>query len=601
MEVFGYVRVSTDRQDLERQKQQISDFCNTNNHHIVRIFSEKISGATDVQDRDELSELMKQPNTIANLVVISEMSRYSRQDDLVEVVYSIAKLLKKGFNLIFLDNREKIYEANTTLSIEDIIMLVAKAYANAEERKKIFERMYMRKIQLLEKYHNVLIGNNIPFGYKAESNPLYNPKKNNGEPKTFLVEDEEEKKIIQELFKRSAEGQTYLELQTYFDSKNTRPLQNNKRRKEKYGDKPRQTLSVPQILTNTLYCGQRVHHVKNFQTNISEPHIFEIEPMVSKELFQKSLDAHKRNARMFDKTHSCFNPLKGIIKCYCGASMALATIRGKKVYTCFKSKKASKVQAEKWCGNYGIGQELLMDIINYDVKHGLNDELRDKYDKATSETILSLNEQIKSNQKNFEKMNLKQRERISQSQSLYNALKFADSDIVRKKITMALADLEMAIEESKRELDELEESINSLKDYERNILNQNHNLVVQDCNSDEFPTYLKSIIDKVVYRGYDVLNGLVIINYKNGFKTYYAVRKPFTTKGRRIAMAEITPISDDFIKFDSNGHVILINDNSDKIEVTTTEQVRDLVRKGNRVTIFGMKIRAFKQRYIINN
>ena len=600
MDVFGYVRVSTDRQDLERQKQQISYFCNAENHRLLHIFSEKISGATGIDDREELSLLMQKTNQDADLVVISEMSRYSRQDDLVEVVYSIARLLKRGLSLIFLDNKEKVYEANSTLSIEEIIMLIAKAYANAEERKKIFERMYLRKIQLIEKYHNVLIGNNVPFGFKAVPNPKYNSKKSNGEPKTFLEVDDYEREVIIELFKRSAEGETYRELQKYFDSKNRRPLKNNKRRKAKYGDKPRQSISVAQILRNTLYCGDRVHHIKNFKTGISKPQIFPIEPMVSKELFQKSLDAHKKNAEIFDKTHICANPLKGLIKCYCGASMALATIRGKKVYTCFKSKKASKVAAEKWCGNYGISQELLMDIVNYDVKHGLNEDLREKYDKATTDALQTNRERIRKFQTEFEALNTKQRSRIADTESLYKALKFADSDIVRKKVTMTLGALENDIEATKIDLDELEQKINSLREYERSILVHHQNFVVEDCNSDEFPKYLQTIIDKVVYRGYDVINGLVMIIYKNGFISYYAVRKPRYKRCHYKLMAEITPISDEFIKFDENGRVILIDDETDKTEVTSVEQVRELVRNGHRVTIYGEKIREFNQRYINN-
>lgn len=600
MDVFGYVRVSTDRQDLERQKQQISDFCKAKNHRLLHIFSEKISGATEIDDREELSLLMQKTNQDADLVVISEMSRYSRQDDLVEVVYSIARLLKRGLSLIFLDNKEKIYEANSTLSIEEIIMLIAKAYANSEERKKIFERMYSRKIQLIDKYHNVLIGNNVPFGYKAVPNPEYNSKKPNGQPKTFLVEDEYEKEVIIELFNRSAEGETYKELQKYFDTKNRRPFRNNKKRQEKYGDKPRQTITVANILRNTLYCGERVHHIKDFKTGISKKQIFEIPPMVSKEIFQKSLDAHKKNGEIFDKTHHCANPLKGLIKCYCGSSMALATIRGKKVYTCYKSKKSNKIEAEKWCGNYGIYQELLMDIVNYDVKHGLNEDLREKYDKATSDALKTNRERIRKLQKEFESLNTKQRGRIADTENLYKALKYADSDIVREKITKTLGGLENDIKATKNDLDELEQKINSLREYERSILVHNQNFVVEDCNSDEFPKYLQSIIDKVVYRGYDVINGLVMIIYKNGFISYYAVRKPRYCGGHYKLMAEITPISDEFIRFDENGRVVLINDDSDKVEVTSVEQVRELVKNGHRVTIFGEKIREFKQRFINN-
>ena len=599
MRVYGYVRVSTDAQDLQRQTKQITDFCEVNKHELLYIYHEKISGATDIESREELSLLMQKTSVDADLVVISEMSRYSRQDDLVEVVYSIAKLLKRGLSLIFLDNKDKIYQANTTLGVEDIIILIAKAFANAEERKKIFERMYSRKIQLLRNNHLVLIGNNIPYGYKSERNPLYDPKKNNGQPKTFLVEDAYEKDIVIELFKRSAEGQTYKELQQYFESKNLRPIQKNRKRKEKYGDSPRRSYTVIHILTNRLYCGERTHKVRDFETNISIAEKFDVPAFVSKELFQKSLDAHKKNGEIIDKTHHCVNPLKGLIKCYCGSSMALATIRGKKVYTCFKSKKASKQITEKWCGNYGIAQELLMDIIVYDIKNGLNGELREKYDKATNDKLKEISNKLRRLESSFESINTKQRNRIFQRSNLVSAISESSDSLVRNTLSSALSTLEADIEKTKVELDNLSKEIYSCKEYQRNTLQHNQNLVVTDCNSDEFPNYLKSIIEKVVYRGYDVLNGLVAIFYTNGFISYYAVKKQRSWRCHGVLDAEINPISNEFIKFDRNGRVIVTYDADDKrIELDSVEKVRELVSIGRTVTIFGNKIRTYHQRFI---
>lgn len=588
MRVLGYIRVSTDRQDLQRQEQQINDYIEANHHTKVFIYSEEISGAKEIEERKQLSLLLKRTNADADLVVISEMSRYSRQDDLVEVVYSIAKLLKRGLSLVFLDNPSKIYEANSTLGIDEIIMLVAKAFANSEERKKIFERMYSRKIQLIEKYPNVLIGNNVPFGFKTVHNKKYNPKNKNGEPKTFIEVDEDERPVIEELFRRSAEGQTYRELQKYFDANNHRPLKRSKLAKEKYGDLPRQSIYVSNILTNTIYCGERVHSGK----------VYHIEPIVSKELFLKSVEAHRKNGEFISKSRTTANPLKGLVKCYCGASMALATIRGKKVYTCYRSKKASKYEPEKWCGNYGISQEFLIDIVNWDVKHGLNEELREKYDKATSDKLKEIREELNSYQTKYNILNGEQNERIIKRDNLYNnILPKAFSDTQQKTILKLIDNIENAITQCKGELDSLSKKIQSLREFQRVSLEENKKLVVDDCNSPDFGNYLQTIIDKVIYRGYDVINGLAMIIYKNGFISYYVVRKPRYRRSYNRIGGEIIPISDEFIKFDSNGHVILKNDDTDKVELDSIEQVRELVKKGNRVTILEEKYRAYKQHY----
>ena len=46
-----------------------------------------------------------------------------------------------------------------------------------------------------------------------------------------------------------------------------------------------------------------------------------------------------------------------------------------------------------------------------------------------------------------------------------------------------------------------------------------------------------------------------------------------------------------------NGYLVLKNDDTDKVELDSIEQVRELVKKGNRVTILEEKYRAYKQHY----
>ena len=50
MKAIGYIRVSTTRQDLERQKKLIEDYCIIKNYTIVDIYSDKQTGATSKRE-----------------------------------------------------------------------------------------------------------------------------------------------------------------------------------------------------------------------------------------------------------------------------------------------------------------------------------------------------------------------------------------------------------------------------------------------------------------------------------------------------------------------------------------------------------------------
>ena len=54
--VVGYARVSTEAQDITRQIELITAYCNDRNYHLIKIIQEKISGAR--KDRKSLNELL---------------------------------------------------------------------------------------------------------------------------------------------------------------------------------------------------------------------------------------------------------------------------------------------------------------------------------------------------------------------------------------------------------------------------------------------------------------------------------------------------------------------------------------------------------------
>lgn len=142
VKIIGYARVSTTKQDLSRQKLKIKEFCENNNYELIEIIEDfGISGV--VADRKGYIELQSKTYKDADMIVISELSRLSRQEDVTEAVYNIQQIINKGLSVILLDSPSKIYEANKLLDITEILILTIKAWAAAQERLDIKRRTKM--------------------------------------------------------------------------------------------------------------------------------------------------------------------------------------------------------------------------------------------------------------------------------------------------------------------------------------------------------------------------------------------------------------------------------------------------------------------------
>lgn len=85
--VVGYARVSTEAQDITRQIELITAYCSDRNYHLIKIIQEKISGAR--KDRKSLNELLDVDDAVADMIIVSELSRLSREDDILSVLSTI--------------------------------------------------------------------------------------------------------------------------------------------------------------------------------------------------------------------------------------------------------------------------------------------------------------------------------------------------------------------------------------------------------------------------------------------------------------------------------------------------------------------------------
>ena len=74
--VYGYIRVSTDRQTVENQRFEIKRFCKENNLQVDKWIAETISGAKNV-DKRRLGKLLKGVKP-GDIIICSEISRLGR-------------------------------------------------------------------------------------------------------------------------------------------------------------------------------------------------------------------------------------------------------------------------------------------------------------------------------------------------------------------------------------------------------------------------------------------------------------------------------------------------------------------------------------------
>lgn len=94
--VVAYVRVSTEKQDLENQRFEIERYLSLQGLTYDELVDETISGTKHVRDRKlgQLIELLQEGDTL----IVSETSRISRR--LSEIFSVIQSLIDKGVNVV---------------------------------------------------------------------------------------------------------------------------------------------------------------------------------------------------------------------------------------------------------------------------------------------------------------------------------------------------------------------------------------------------------------------------------------------------------------------------------------------------------------------
>lgn len=143
-------RVSTDRQEYERQITELAEHCRKMGWEVVRIFANKVSGAKSNEEREEIQELIKFVKTHQiQRVVCLEISRMGRNTlEALKVIQLLnehkVSLYVKNYNLETLDSEGKV---NPVASLICTILLEIAQM----ERLTIQERIASGRKQYIEK------------------------------------------------------------------------------------------------------------------------------------------------------------------------------------------------------------------------------------------------------------------------------------------------------------------------------------------------------------------------------------------------------------------------------------------------------------------
>ena len=133
---YGYIRVSTDKQDLNNQLQEIIGYCKSKGLQLNtdQIFQEVVSSRVNKQDRKALCGLMESLKKDDTLIV-SELSRLGRNT--IEVLQTVQGLLKEDIELRLLKENLII---NGSDSITAKLILPMLSAINELERDRISQR-----------------------------------------------------------------------------------------------------------------------------------------------------------------------------------------------------------------------------------------------------------------------------------------------------------------------------------------------------------------------------------------------------------------------------------------------------------------------------
>ena len=158
-------RVSTDKQDYQRQIIELTDYCSKVGWEIVKVFANKVSGAKKTEERPEILEMLSYVKEHAiKRVCCLEVSRLGRNTlEALKVIQMLndnkVSLFIKNYNL------ETLNPDGTPNPVASLITTILLEVASME-RRTILERVNSGRNQYIAKCRKEGIKMGRPTDYK---------------------------------------------------------------------------------------------------------------------------------------------------------------------------------------------------------------------------------------------------------------------------------------------------------------------------------------------------------------------------------------------------------------------------------------------------
>ena len=500
---IGYSRVSTEKQDLVRQEKLISEYCDSHDYILVDIIEEKVSGAKNEVDRVGLMKLLSLQGNEADTIIVAELSRLSREDDTLYVLNKVNSLLQKGFNVVFLDNEDKVYTAYSILSLFDIIRLGVEAEYSAGERKKITMRMKTGKYPKIQANPYMYAGGTAPYGFDIIDNPEFAGQKNNRPAKSIMVVNDVEMENVRLIYSWILDGMTVRDAAKKANEMGFITRKN----------KPFCQTSIAKIIKNPIYNGRRRFKGFNLKT----------EKIISDEDWNLAQERLQKNRLYKGHGNKHFNPLKGIIFCPCGYGMMLHQMNSIRdgAYLTLHCCVRNRPEYGHKCKNSGIKAGVVFDAVWKCVKSViLEKEYKNKSNeqvKSYERIIATLKKQILDTNNTIKNL-IADRDKIPDillRLSNMNDVSVHLINTYNNKYTEF--DKRIIENEKKKELLNQEISV-----YQQKIRDIKRVAILQELdNLDDIAKadIYKRVLSRVVYYSENQFSGFIVISFKNGIET----------------------------------------------------------------------------------
>lgn len=306
----GYIRVSTDKQDYERQRDEITDYAEKMDFTIVRFFEDKLSGS-NYEDRIGFQDLLLylNENSDVKIIIFDEVSRMGR--DTAQQVAAYKALTKKGVRVFTRGKGEFGHNK------EDSMLFTVLSAVAEYEKQTIIDRTSSGRRKVVKGGATQI--SNRPYGYNLV---LTKKKDRTVFVRQYLEVNKEEVPIVRKMFAIIDDRGGVNDILRYLIRNKIKSPSGN----SSWGHS-----SVLRILHNTTYYGEWRFgkYYRNGKTKYSlskrneeDLIIVKVPAIISKSLFNRVQNRLSENKVKFNpKNQKHTYLLKGLICCQCESVM----------------------------------------------------------------------------------------------------------------------------------------------------------------------------------------------------------------------------------------------------------------------------------------